>query len=577
MLRGAGLAALLTGCTLITDPSSFEGGDPPDMRADAATPDMGRPDAGGDTGMRELTELRIDPERIVIAIGQAEQFAVVARFSDGSTDDVTDIASLDVLNEGVVSRDGDRLTALAPGRSLLRATLDSVSVEAPVEVNLGGLAVYTDDFEAGFDRAFFAAAAEDLTPVNDSFLGERALRVGVPGEGFAGFTVIAETAQDLSAFNAMTAWVRGTGADQVLDVIGLGLDLDTNRRSVETAVGIPLGREWQLIVIPLPDPVRYGEERGLFHVAEGASGEPTSFLLDEIRFVRFPEGELEVRSVNFPTGVLPLPIGEVVPLPLGSLTVRAFERELRLDIGAGVFATRSSAPGIVAIPEDGFAIGSRVGSAMLTGTLRGAPAEGTLTAVVAEAGPPSVPAPRPPPRPDADVIGIYTDAYPLAEVDTLATDFSALTSDEERVLAPGDSAIRYEGVDFVAIETVVEPVNTTGMTHIHFDIWVEDPIPLGLSFKLVDFGPNGVFDGLGLGDDSEAEFRYDRTASESPPRLAGGRWIAFDIALRDFERGGTFDVGPGLEERENIAQYIFGRGPSRTPVTFWMDNLYFYR
>ncbi|MEM1416670.1 MAG: hypothetical protein AAGH15_17290 [Myxococcota bacterium] len=42
-------AMLLAGCTLITDPTSYEGGDPPDMLIDGPAVDLG-PDAGADAG-----------------------------------------------------------------------------------------------------------------------------------------------------------------------------------------------------------------------------------------------------------------------------------------------------------------------------------------------------------------------------------------------------------------------------------------------------------------------------------------------------------------------------------------------
>ncbi|MEO0325802.1 MAG: hypothetical protein AAF447_22815, partial [Myxococcota bacterium] len=251
---------------------------------------------------------------------------------------------------------------------------------------------------------------------------------------------------------------------------------------------------------------------------------------------------------------------------------------LRLQVGAGLFETQSSRPVVVSIPADGLVEGLRLGESEVTGFLAGEEAEGSLTVVVIEPGaPPSIPAPRPPARSPTSVIGIYTDAYEEADVDTLAADFSEFGGSEEVSLSATDTALRYEEVGFIAIETARRPINAERMSHVHFDIWIEDRVATGLSFKLVDFGANGVFDGPGVADDSEAEFRYDNSGTLSPPRLSSGRWIAFDIPLAEFERGGSFDVGPGLDEREHLAQYIFGNGPSAGPVTFWLDNFYFYR
>ncbi|MEO0325540.1 MAG: hypothetical protein AAF447_21460, partial [Myxococcota bacterium] len=327
MTRFTWIFALLTGCTLLTDPSSFEGGEAPDMRVDMTTPDMG----GEDLPAPELVDLGVVPEVVEIAIGTTETVRVIGFFSDGSQEDVTSLVDLSVPNDSVVTLAGAELTGAAPGRGLLRSTLGAVSLDTPVEVNLGGLPVFTDGLEDGFVRAFFAGSAEFLEPAADSFLGESALRVGVPEEGFTGFTILAGEGQDLSRFNAMTAWVRGAedGVEQVLDVIGFGIDLEANPRLVETDVGIPLTSEWQLIAIPLPDPTRYLEERGVFHVAEGGNGRSTAFLIDEIRFVELPPNSVEARAASFPTGIFPVPRGVTLPLPPGSLAMRVLDDELR--------------------------------------------------------------------------------------------------------------------------------------------------------------------------------------------------------------------------------------------------------
>ncbi|WP_146841186.1 T9SS type A sorting domain-containing protein, partial [Flavobacterium glaciei] len=69
--------------------------------------------------------------------------------------------------------------------------------------------------------------------------------------------------------------------------------------------------------------------------------------------------------------------------------------------------------------------------------------------------------------------------------------------------------------------------------------------------KLVDFGPNGVYQG---GDDME--FEITRT-----PTLSG--WNSFDIPLSEFT---------GLTTRGNIAQLVFSGAPAGT---VYIDNVYF--
>ncbi len=572
-------AALLAGCTLITDPSSFEGGEAPDMRVDAGDMgpgDMAPEDMGPDAPVGPPDAIAIEPEQVILAVGETTALTAIGDFG-GEARDITNQVTFTLLGSGAAELEGTELLGRQPGRDVIRATLGDLTADAPVEVNLGGLPIFTDAFEPGFTAAFFATAAEELDGSDESFLGGVSLRVGIPEEGFAGFTILSEEAQDLEGFNAVTAWVRGA-AGSTLNIAGMGIDLDQNLRLVERQ-DIPLTGEWQLVVVPLPDPSQNSGERGMFHVAEGSDGERRFILIDEIRYVSLADEEIELRSAAFANGPFPIPIGETVRLP-GDLpvTMNVFGAPVELRAGPGVFRTRSSAPMVVSIPVDGLAQGDRLGTAQLTGTIAGMPAPGTLMALVSEAaGRPTSRAPLPPRRGSDDVIALFSDAYDIVEVDSYATDFSVLASAEELVLEPGDTAWRYEDVDFVAIETVANPIDGTDMTHIHFDIWIEGALASGLSFKLVDFGPNGTFDGPGVADDSEAEFLYDMAASMSPPRLRTGAWISFDIPLEDFFPPGTFDVGPGLEEREHLAQYIFGRGVTTRSVTFWLDNLYFYR
>jgi len=91
------------------------------------------------------------------------------------------------------------------------------------------------------------------------------------------------------------------------------------------------------------------------------------------------------------------------------------------------------------------------------------------------------------------------------------------------------------------------------MTHFHTDIWTADATEFRI--KLVDFGPDGAFDG---GDDAEHE-----VVIASP---AQNEWVSLDIPLTDFV---------GLTTKANIAQLIYSGDPSGA-ITVYLDNVYFY-
>lgn len=161
--------------------------------------------------------------------------------------------------------------------------------------------------------------------------------------------------------------------------------------------------------------------------------------------------------------------------------------------------------------------------------------------------------PAPTPTQDAsNVISLFSDAYTNAPVDTWRTDWSSATLTDIEI--QGNATKRYSNLDFVGIETVNNQLNITEMTHIHLDVWSADFTFFGI--KLVDFGPNGVFDGGG--DDTEHQVNFDMPSQ--------GQWVGLDIPLTQFV---------GLTGRENIAQYILVGQPTGSTTVF-VDNVYFY-
>ncbi len=153
---------------------------------------------------------------------------------------------------------------------------------------------------------------------------------------------------------------------------------------------------------------------------------------------------------------------------------------------------------------------------------------------------------------EADVVSLFSDAYTDLSVDTWRTDWSAATLED--ITVDGNPTKKYSDLDFVGIETVMNTVDASGMTHFHLDVWSADYTFFGI--KLVDFGPDGAFGG---GDDTEHQINF-----EMPMQ---GDWISFDIPLEDFT---------GLTSRSNIAQYILVGQPTGA-TTIFVDNVYFHK
>ncbi len=175
-----------------------------------------------------------------------------------------------------------------------------------------------------------------------------------------------------------------------------------------------------------------------------------------------------------------------------------------------------------------------------------------------EVAPPVAPTvPAPTPTVDAaNVISMFSNAYNDVNVDTWDTGWEFSTANVDDIQVAGDDVKRYTALNFVGIEFATETIDATAMNRFHIDIWTPDPTAAPAAFKvlLVDFGPDGAFDG---GDDSSHELTF------TAPLLATEQWVSIDVPLSDFA---------GLANRANLAQMVL----SGDPNTVYVDNVYFY-
>ena len=168
---------------------------------------------------------------------------------------------------------------------------------------------------------------------------------------------------------------------------------------------------------------------------------------------------------------------------------------------------------------------------------------------------PSAPAPTPTHGADA-VISLFSGPYTDATVDTWSASWDQ--ADVEDVAIESDTAKKYTNLVFAGIEFTSAPIDATGMTHFHLDIWTPDEtLDAAFKVKLVDFGADGAFAG---GDDTEHEVTL---TAASDPALATGQWVSYDLAFSDMTN---------LAARAHLAQLII----SGDPNTVFVDNVYFY-
>ncbi len=176
-----------------------------------------------------------------------------------------------------------------------------------------------------------------------------------------------------------------------------------------------------------------------------------------------------------------------------------------------------------------------------------------------EPGTPEGPAPVPT-EDAAEVISLFSDVYEDVPVSTWSAEWDQADLLDTDI--QGDAVKLYSNLTFVGIEFTDPTIDISDKSHFHMDIWTPDEVDASTVFKikLVDFGPNGVWEGPGVLDDTEHELSI--TAAYTTP-LASGSWVSLDLPLSEYT---------GLVTRQHLAQLILSGGLS----TVYIDNIYFH-
>lgn len=424
--------------------------------------------------------------------------------------------------------------------------------------------VFIDGFSEGLNYGAFGGSKVTAFDVDTEvkYRGTSSMKFSVPDAGdpkgaYAGGAYFTSVGRDLSGYDALTFWARGSKSGTI-DVVGFGNDFGESKFQT-TLKAVAVNTNWQQYIIPIPEPSRMTQERGMFFYSEGPEeGLGYTFWIDELKFEKLGtlahprasilDGQDQVFSVV--TGQK-LNIGGLkvtVNLPTGI--------DQTIETSPAFFTFVSSNPSVATVSSTGVVSVLDAGDAVITAKLGDADAVGSMTLKsLGQAVGPTTPAPTP--TVDADsVISLFSNAYTNVNVDTWNTRWQFSTAEDFDLQIAGDDVKRYSALNFVGIEFTSQPINATAMTHFHIDIWTPDPTELPAAFKvlLVDFGANGTFGG---GDDSSHELSFTR------PTLVSEQWVSLDIPLSNFT---------GLVNRAHLAQLVL----SGDVPNVYIDNVYFY-
>ena len=372
--------------------------------------------------------------------------------------------------------------------------------------------------------------------------------VNDPSGSYSGGAFTTSRARSLTGYNALRFWAKASRA-VTLDVVGLGNDNTGTSKYEARMNALNLTTTWTQFTIPIPLASKLSVERGLFYFAEGPEGGAgCTMWFDDVQFVLAtditnPRPAIDSRTLN-------LDVGTTVPVSGARVVFSVAGLDRTVLASPRYFSYESSNPSVAAVNDEQVDVVG-VGSTVITASLGGLPATGSIDLTTSPA--PATAAPTPT-VPAADVISLFSNAYTNVPVDKWSADWDI--ADVSDVLIAGNAAKKYTNFVYAGIEFITTTVNATAMTHVHADVWAAEGTVFRI--KLVDFGANGVFGG---GDDTEHELTFN--ASTTPAFTTGG-WASLDIPLSAFT---------GLTTRGHLAQIVLS---GDTP-TVYVDNLYFHR
>ena len=423
--------------------------------------------------------------------------------------------------------------------------------------------VFIDGFSAGLNYAAFGGSKVTAFDVDNDvkYSGTSSMRIEVPDfedplGAYAGGTYFTSVGRDLSGYDALTFWAKASQPASI-DVVGIGNDLEQSKNQA-TITGLAVNSNWKKYIIPIPDPSRFTEERGMFFYSEGPeNNNGYTIWFDEVKFeklgtIAHPKPYILNGQDQNTIGIVgqTLTIGDIYVLfnmPDGT--------DQRVDVSPTYFTFSSSDESVATVNQNGQILVVGMGTAKVTAKFGSMDAIGSITVNVGDS-----PDPAPIPTvPAANVISMFSNAYTNVPIDTWATGWLYSTAILQEIQINGDDVKLYTDLNFNGIEFSSQTIDATQMTRFHMDIWTPDPTALPAAFKvlLVDFGANGVFDG---GDDVSHELTF---RANTNPALATKQWVQLDVPLSAFT---------GLTTKAHLAQLVI----SGDLPTVYVDNVYFY-
>jgi hypothetical protein len=432
-------------------------------------------------------------------------------------------------------------------------------------------AIFTDDFVAmgndfylPYADSKFTAFSVDRTIAYES---NASIRIDVPNANdpsgsYAGAIFRVDGAgRNLTEFDALTFWVKSSRG-VIVDEFGFGEDFFENK-FLAVLRNVSVGTGWSKVIIPIPDAAKLLQERGMFRYSSGSERTDDSgytIWIDDLKFEKLgtiAHGQASIMSGSNVSQDTFVGVSSSVTGIISTFNLPTGVNQA-LTISSAYLVFTSSDPSVATVDARGVITSLTPGTTVITATMDGVPATGSLT-INCVGNFTFAPLPT---RTQANVISLFSDVYNNVPVNnyngywapwqtTVSNDFSV----------QGDNILNYTIFNFVGIEFSNPPINGTTMTHVHLDAFIPGPITPGRQLRIivVDFGANGVFGG---GDDTRHSTTFTANTTTA---VVSQNWISIDI---------PFSAMPNLTSRLNLSQLILEGGDGSV---IYVDNIYFYK
>jgi hypothetical protein len=428
-------------------------------------------------------------------------------------------------------------------------------------------AIFTDNF-IGLGSNFyfpFADAKPDVFSVDtkEGFESNASVRIDVPNNTdptgtYAGAIFRVDGAgRNLTGYDALTFYVKASTGVQLGDV-GFGIDYlgDKNRVSIQN---VNVGTNWSKVIIPIPDPSKLTNERGVFWFAagtQGTNGSAYALWFDEIKFEKL--GNVGTPTPNILDGnksTVKAFIGSTINITGVSNTFNLVTgQDVKVLSSPSYFTFTSSNPTVAKVDDNGVVTALAIGITDITASVNGVAAKGKLT-IDCKGDLVSAPTPN---RPPADVKSIFSDAYTDATQSNFTPGFGGSTTVTEIITTGTGKVAQYSNNNYTGIMFTENPIDLSTLGFLHIDAYVENASNT-IGIQIRDIGANKTIEtdvntGNPMGDDKDL-----RTTLNG---FQAGVWKSFDIPLN----------GAILNQKGNIGGIIITGGPN-----FILDNIYFYK